>query len=87
MNGVHFSGAGGFMSTAADYLQFAQVLANGGEWKGVRLLSPRSVDLMRSELVPSTKPGLGGGIGYGLGVRVLVDPATRNTLLSEGSFG
>jgi CubicO group peptidase (beta-lactamase class C family) len=87
MNGVHFSGAGGLMSTAEDYLQFAQVLANGGEWKGVRLLSPRSVDLMRSALVPSTTPGLGGGIGYGLGVRVLVDPATRNSLLSEGSFG
>lgn len=87
MNGVHFSGAGGLMSTAEDYLQFAQVLANGGEWKGVRLLSPRSVELLRSELVPSTTPGLGDGVGYGLGVRVLVDPGARNSLLSQGSFG
>lgn len=88
MNGVFFSGAGGLLSTAEDYLQFAQVLANGGEWKGVRLLSPRSVGLMRSVLVPSTTPGLGDGVAFGLGVRVIADPgAARNSLLSAGSFG
>lgn len=87
MNGVHFSGAGGLLSTAEDYLAFAQALANGGAWKGVRLLSPRSIDLLRTALVTSATPGLPAGVGFGLGVRVLADPGARNSLLSEGSFG
>lgn len=41
-------GGGGLVSTAADYLRFAQMLANGGELDGVRLLGPRTVDLMMS---------------------------------------
>ncbi len=44
MNGAYFSGGGGLMSTAEDYLQFAQMLLNGGRGNGKVLLSPRTVD-------------------------------------------
>jgi CubicO group peptidase (beta-lactamase class C family) len=87
MNGVYFSGGGGLLSTATDYAQFALMLANGGELNGVRLLSPRAVELMGSVFVPDTLPGRARGESFGLSVRVVTDPATRNTFLSEGSFG
>jgi CubicO group peptidase (beta-lactamase class C family) len=87
MNGVYFSGGGGLLSTAPDYAQFALMLVNGGELNGVRLLSPRSVDLMGSVFVPDTLPGRPKGESFGLSVRVVTDPAARNTFLSEGSFG
>ena len=48
MNGVYFSGGGGLVSTAPDYAQFALMLAGGGELNGVRILSPRLVELMGS---------------------------------------
>ena len=87
MNGVYFSGGGGLLSTATDYAQFALMLANGGELNGVRLISPRAVDLMASVFVPDTLPGRPRGESFGLSVRVVTDPAARNTFLSEGSFG
>jgi CubicO group peptidase (beta-lactamase class C family) len=87
MNGVYFSGGGGLLSTATDYAQFALMLANGGELNGVRLLSPRSVALMGSVFVSDTLPGRPRGESFGLSVRVVTDPATRNTFLSEGSYG
>jgi CubicO group peptidase (beta-lactamase class C family) len=87
MNGVYFSGGGGLLSTTTDYAQFALMLANGGELNGVRLLSPRAVELMGSVFVPDTLPGRPRGESFGLSVRVVTDPAARNTFLSEGSFG
>ena len=57
MNGVYFSGGGGLLSTAEDYAQFALMLVNGGELNGVRLLSPRAVELMGSVFAPDTLPG------------------------------
>jgi CubicO group peptidase (beta-lactamase class C family) len=76
------SGGGGAVSTAADYVRFCQLLLNGGELDGVRLLSPKTVALMTSDHLP---PGVayGGtarfgalaptpefGIGFGLGFAV-----------------
>jgi CubicO group peptidase (beta-lactamase class C family) len=87
MNGIYFSGGGGLVSTAEDYLQFAQMLTNGGELNGKRLLSPRAVELMRSAFIPDTLPGRTAGESFGLSVRVVTDPLARNTFLSEGSFG
>jgi CubicO group peptidase (beta-lactamase class C family) len=87
MNGAYFSGGGGLSSTAEDYLRFALVLANGGELDGVRILSPRSVEMLASAFAPDTLPGRNPGEGFGLGVRVLSDPAARNTWLSQGSYG
>jgi CubicO group peptidase (beta-lactamase class C family) len=87
MNGVFFSGGGGLFTTAEDYLQFAQMLLNGGQLNGKRLLSPRTVELMRSPFIPDTLPGRTPGESFGLSVRVVTDPVRRGTFLSAGSFG
>ncbi len=87
MNGVYFSGGGGLMSTAEDYLQFAQMLLNGGRANGKVFLSPRTVEMMGLVHAPDTLPGRPHGEGYGLSMRVVNDPVARNTFLSQGSFG
>jgi CubicO group peptidase (beta-lactamase class C family) len=56
-NKTYFSGAGGLMTDAEDYLQFGQMLLNGGQLNGKRLLSPKTVELMTSVHVPDTLPG------------------------------
>ena len=86
-NGAYFSGGGGLMSTAEDYLQFGQMLVNGGRLNGKILLSPRTVEMMGSVHAPDTLPGRPRGEGYGLSMRVVNDPVARNTFLSQGSFG
>ena len=87
MNGVFFSGGGGLFTTAEDYLQFALMLLNEGQLNGKRLLSPRTVELMRSVHIPDTLQGRQRGEGFGLSVRVINNSAQRNTFLSDGSFG
>jgi len=86
-NGVYFSGGGGLATTAEDYLQFAQMLLNGGQLNGKRLLAPRTVEMMASVHAPDTLQGRPKGEGYGLSMRVVNDPVGRNTFLSQGSFG
>jgi CubicO group peptidase (beta-lactamase class C family) len=86
-NGAYFSGGGGLMSTAEDYLQFGQMLVNGGRLNGKVLLSPRTVEMMGSVHAPDSLPGRPRGEGYGLSMRVVNDPVGRNTFLSQGSFG
>jgi CubicO group peptidase (beta-lactamase class C family) len=73
-----FSGGGGLVSTAMDYARFAQMLLNGGELDGKRLLGPRTVAFMTSDhLGPMGNrndgmyvPGRGYGQGFGFYVRV-----------------
>jgi len=88
---TYFSGGGGLMSTAGDYLQFAQMLLNGGELQGKRLLSPRTVDLMASNHVGDMFNGKLGrpahGMGYGLLVGIVEDGVTAGLRVSNGSFG
>jgi len=83
------SGAGGLYSTAPDYLRFAQMLLDEGRWRGKRLLSPRTVAMMRMNQVAhlDVGNGLGPGEGFGLGVSMVLDPARRGRLGSEGAFG
>lgn len=81
-----FRGAGGMVSTADDYLRFQQMMLNGGELAGVRLLAPGTVDLMMDNHtgeMPLWLPGP--GIGFGLGYGVVVDRGEAATPLSEGS--
>jgi CubicO group peptidase (beta-lactamase class C family) len=87
-----FSGGGGLWSTAEDYLQFAQMLVNGGQLNGKRLLSPRTIELMAANHVgdlyaESTPAGTRRGMGFGLTVEVVVDPVRANRRQSPGSFG
>ena len=84
---VYFMGSGGLITTAEDYLPFGVMLANGGQLNGKRLLSPKTVEMMRSVHVSDTLPGRNPGEGYGLSVRVVNDHAKKGTLLSTGSFG
>ena len=73
-----FSGGGGLWSTAEDYLQFAQMLVNGGELGETRLLGLRTVDRMASNHVGdlfanARSPGGRAGMGFGLTVDVVLD--------------
>jgi CubicO group peptidase (beta-lactamase class C family) len=84
---TYFSGAGGLVSTAEEYAQFAMMLSAGGQWNGKRLLSPKTIELMSSVFVPDTLPGRGPGRGYGLSVEVVNDPVAAGRRVSKGSFG
>jgi CubicO group peptidase (beta-lactamase class C family) len=87
-----FSGGGGLWSTAEDYAQFAQMLVNGGELNGKRLLSPRTIDLMATNQVGDLYSGAGAGtrvqgMGFGLSMEVVLDQVRANRRTSVGSFG
>ena len=88
---TYFSGAGGLSSTAEDYLQFAQMLVNGGELNGRRYLSPRTVTLMSSNHTGEMVNGQFGrparGMGFGLGVQVVEDPIAAGLRVSKGAWG
>jgi CubicO group peptidase (beta-lactamase class C family) len=84
---TYFSGAGGLVSTAEEYAQFALMLCAGGQWNGNRLLSPKTVELMSSVFVPDTLPGRGPGRSWGLSVEVISDPVAAGHRVSKGSFG
>lgn len=64
------SGSAGMVSTNADLLKLYQMLLNGGELNGVRLLSPKSVELMTSDLLSPDQPSIHAGYGFGLCVEV-----------------
>ncbi len=90
MNRTYFSGAAGLVSTAEDYFHFAQMLANGGQLNGKRLLSPRTVELMSSNHTGELFPGQLGrppGMGFGFAVEVVVDAIKADSRRSNGSFG
>jgi CubicO group peptidase (beta-lactamase class C family) len=85
---VNPAGGSGLVSTAEDYFRFAEMLVNGGALEGTRLLSPKTVKLMTSPHVPMGFPGLRvRGVGYGLGVSVMVDVTAHGNLGSNGQFG
>jgi CubicO group peptidase (beta-lactamase class C family) len=83
----HYSGGGGLLSTAADYLRFSQMLLNGGELDGVRILGPKTIDLMIQNHLGDIEMWDGtGGYGFGLGFMIYPDPGSSGDVLSEGSF-
>ncbi|MGE5528610.1 MAG: serine hydrolase domain-containing protein [Patescibacteria group bacterium] len=86
------SGGGGMVSTIGDYANFAEMLARGGEWGGRRILGERTVRLMASDHLDAEQKryycgGNNRGFSYGLGVRVLIDPAGAGFGGSIGLFG
>jgi CubicO group peptidase (beta-lactamase class C family) len=62
----YYSGGGGLCSTISDYARFAQMLLNGGELDGVRLLSPKTVQLMTADHVGDLNRESGFGLGFGV---------------------
>jgi CubicO group peptidase (beta-lactamase class C family) len=84
------SGAGGLYSTAADYVRFCQMLLNGGELDGVRVLGRKTVELMLANHLGQLSPPVNefnDGEGFGLGGYVVLDPARRGQPGSVGQFG
>ena len=83
-----FHGVSGLNSTAADYYRFAQMIANGGELDGVRLLGRMTVNNMVTNHIGIGKPVYvrGPGYGFGLGFGVLTDPTKSADALSIGSY-
>jgi CubicO group peptidase (beta-lactamase class C family) len=91
------AGGHGLASTAADYHRFTQMLLRRGELDGVRLLAPRTVDLMTANHLPGNatltdfgRPLLdlacNEGYGFGLGLSPLVDPVAAKTLSVAGEY-
>jgi CubicO group peptidase (beta-lactamase class C family) len=84
-----FGGVYGLSSTAEDYFKFAQMVMNGGEYNGLRILSPKTVDLMiTNHLADGLNVSLKGpGYGFGLGYSVLMDAGLAQESLTPGSYG
>ena len=91
-------GGGGLVSTMSDYVKFAEMLRGGGQLNGVRILGPRTVELMGSNLLPNNadltafgRPLFSettfDGVGFGLGMSVTLDPATAKVPGTPGDFG
>lgn len=87
---ARLSGGGGLLSTSGDYLRFAQMLLNKGELDGVRLLGRKTVELMTTNhladgVYVDNDPAT--GLGFGLGVSVLLNLGKSQTLGSVGNYG
>ncbi|HEY9216618.1 MAG TPA: serine hydrolase domain-containing protein [Phenylobacterium sp.] len=85
-----WSGSGGLFSTVEDYWRFCQMLQNGGQLEGVRILRKETAEMMRRNvLAPGVKVNLLGtpeaGIGFGMDFAVLLDPAARKSPLGVNS--
>ena len=87
------SGGGGLVSTTADYARFAQMLLNGGELEGQRILAPGTIKLMASNHLSDAVMAAPGawfaqtkGVEFGLDFAVVTDPARAGTLQGEGTY-
>jgi CubicO group peptidase (beta-lactamase class C family) len=80
-----FSAGAGLVSTAQDYARFLQMLLNGGELDGVRLLSPKSVELMTANHVGGLYQN--GSFGFGLGFEIVEHVGRAGRLGSPGAYG
>jgi CubicO group peptidase (beta-lactamase class C family) len=89
------SGGGGLVSTTMDYARFSQMLLNGGELDGARILSPASVELMGTNVIPksvlvnSNGTGVAAfneAVGFGLDFQVVNDARAAGSLQGDGSM-
>jgi CubicO group peptidase (beta-lactamase class C family) len=84
---TYFSGAGGLVSTAGDYFRFSQMMLNGGELDGVRILSRKTVELMTVNHTGDRDVWLvGPGHGFGLGYAVVLDQGKVAMPYSVGTY-
>jgi CubicO group peptidase (beta-lactamase class C family) len=85
----YFSGGAGLTSTIHDYARFTQMLLNGGTFNGVRLLGPKTIELMTTSHTADLPSGglLGPDGQFGLGFRVSTDLGASQTLGSTGVYG
>jgi CubicO group peptidase (beta-lactamase class C family) len=84
----YFSGAGGLVSTAADYVRFHQMMLQGGELDGARILGRKTVELMTTNHIGDLPIWLTGpGYGFGLGYSVVKDIGVTGQAGSAGMYG
>lgn len=90
------SGGGGLVSTTADYARFCQMVVNGGELDGVRILSPAAIELMGTNQIPQSVLVNSNGttavasfnenVGFGLDFMVVNDPRKAGVLVGKGTM-
>ena len=80
------SGGGGLVSTATDYMRFCQMLLNGGQLDGTRILAPLSVELMHTNVLAPNVPILAPGAGFGLDFAIYTDPVAAGGYYGKGSY-
>ena len=80
-----FSGGAGFLSTAPDYARFLQMMLNGGELDGVRILTPKTIELMTTDHLRGIP--FRAGQGFGLGFSIVTDLGARGIPGSVGEYG
>ena len=85
----YFGGTAGLSSTAGDYFRFSQMILNGGELNGVRLLSPYTVNLMITNHTGDFPIYIKGAdaYGFGLGFSMVTDPERSRQAVTPGTFG
>ena len=91
-----FSGGGGLVSTAMDYMIFAECLRNGGSYNGKRIISPKTIDFMIKNHLEASISNVGsgespssnnrGGFGFGLGFGLMLDSSLNGTIGSNGEY-
>ncbi len=85
---TYFSGGGGLVSTAADYLRFLQMLLNGGKLEGTRILGSETVEMMTTDhLIEIADRRDLGSYGFGLGFAIGLDRGISGRMHSEGTYG
>ncbi len=82
----NFSGGAGLVSTAADYARFLEMIRRGGELDGVRILSPRSAELMTVNASGTLHAGPAGGLGYSIAFETVEEFGAKG-LSSVHAFG
>lgn len=81
------SGGGGLFSTAMDYARFCEMLLEGGQFNGVRLLAPRTVEMMRTNFVnPEPLKTMPPGTGWGMDFQIVTDAAAAGEPVPTGTF-
>ncbi len=90
------SGGGGLLSTTEDYMRFSQMLLNGGELNGSRIIGKKTLEYMTQNHLPGifgvdgasgdALPGFAAGTGFGLGFAVVEDPTRTGVIGSVGEY-
>ena len=83
MDGTYYSGGAGLSSTAYDYSIFMQMLLNGGEYNGKRILSPTSIRMMTTNQIGNVNFG---DDNFGLGFGIFTDKSAAKSPPSVGTF-
>ena len=81
------SGGGGLFSTAMDYARFCEMMLGGGQLNGVRIIAPRTVEMMRTNYVnPDALKTMQPGTGWGMDFQIVMDAAAAGDSVPNGTY-